>query len=103
MPPKNTSRTARWAQAAGDAQAALDAVRAAAEDLNTALEALRDIQTEYQEWRDNLPENLAQSALAEKLDAVADLDLDVTIDLDEIENAIGEAEGADLPLGFGRD
>jgi hypothetical protein len=77
------SRIARWADAA------LAAV--------TALEDLRSIQEEYEEWKDNLPENLEQSALGEKLEAVCDLDLD---------DALSTAQGAldaDLPLGFGRD
>ena len=103
MARKNDSRTARWARAVAAAQEILQAARDAAEALESALSDLREIQEEYQEWRDNLPENLESSALAEKLDAVVDLDLDLTVELDEIESALGEADGADLPLGFGRD
>ena len=54
-----------------------------------AVETLRELQEEYQEWLDNLPENLQSTALAEKLDEVCSLDLD---QLD-----------VDLPRGFGRD
>ena len=51
---------------------------------------LRELQGEYQAWLDNLPESLQDSALAEKLQAICDLDLDAL-------------EDVDLPLGFGRD
>jgi hypothetical protein len=54
-----------------------------------AVETLRELQEEYQEWLDNLPESLQSTALAEKLDEVCSLDLD---QLD-----------VDLPRGFGRD
>lgn len=90
---KNTSRPARWADATSRARAAFD-------DLQGAFEDLASIREEYEEWRDNLPENMQSGALAEKLDAVVGLDFDV---LSEVEGALDEAEGADLPLGFGRD
>ena len=54
-----------------------------------AIETLRDLQGQYQEWLDNLPESLQDSTLAEKLQAVCELDID---ELD-----------VDLPRGFGRD
>ena len=54
-----------------------------------AVETLRQLQAEYQDWLDNLPEPLQNSALAEKLQTVCDLDLD---ELD-----------IELPKGFGRD
>jgi hypothetical protein len=54
-----------------------------------AVETLRELQEEYQEWLDNLPESLQSTALAEKLDEVCSLDLE-QLDLD-------------LPRGFGRD
>lgn len=80
---KTQSRAARWADAASRALA--------------ALEDLKGLQEEYEEWKDNLPENLAGSALGEKLEAVCDLDIEGAID------TINEADGIDLPLGFGRD
>ena len=54
-----------------------------------ALETLRELQAEYQDWLDHLPESLQASALAEKLEDVCALDL--------------EALDIDLPRGFGRD
>ena len=61
------------------------------------MEALQELQEEYQDWLDSLPENLEQSPLGEKLEAMADLPVD------EIEGALDEIDGADLPLGFGTD
>ena len=54
-----------------------------------AVETLRDLQAEYQEWFDNLPDALHDSPVAEKLEEVCALDLD--------------ALDIDLPRGFGRD
>lgn len=103
-PPRPPSRPVRWANAVGAARTALDALLAARDALDAELEGLRDIQQEFSDWRDNLPEGLAQSALGEKLDAVCDIDLEPSSgDLDAYETAVDEAEGADLPLGFGRD
>lgn len=80
---KNQSRAARWQAAASAAVA--------------ALEELKSVQDEYEEWKDNLPENLQNSAVGEKLEAVCDLDVDGGLD------TANEADGIDLPLGFGRD
>ena len=88
------SRPKRWHKAVGDAQTALAT-------LQEAFSELESLKEEYSEWRDNLPEGLDQSPVAEKLDAIIDIDFECGID--DIETAINEAEGADLPLGFGRD
>jgi hypothetical protein len=93
MAKKQPSRGARWADAANEARIALD-------NLSSALDALKDVQSEYEDWNGNLPENLQGSALGEKLAAVTEIDFDC---LSEVESAIDEAEGIDLPLGFGRD
>ena len=97
------SRTRRWQVAAAEASKALDDLTTAAEKLSEALEALKEVQSEYEEWKDNLPENLQGSALGEKLEAVTSIDLEVEIDLDDVRSTIEEADGADLPMGFGRD
>jgi hypothetical protein len=91
---RTDSRPVRWARACESARTALA-------DLETAFSDLRDLQDEYQEWLDNLPEVSQGGATAEKLEAMTDLDLDP--DLGDLESALDEAEGADLPLGFGRD
>jgi hypothetical protein len=80
---KTPSRADRWSDAC---TRALD-----------GLEDMRGLQEEYEEWRDSLPENLQSSAVGEKLEAVCGLDIQGAID------TVGEAEGLDLPLGFGRD
>lgn len=80
---KNKSRPERWNEAASAASA--------------ALEQLVELQAEYQEWLDGLPDNLQQSAVGEKLQEITDLDLQSALD------TIGEADAIDLPRGFGRD
>lgn len=89
---KRMSRADRWYDACGRAAAARDSLVEAADEL-------RAIQEEYEEWNDNLPENLRSSALGDKLEEVVNnLDID-TDGLDWID----EAEGKELPMGFGRD
>ena len=51
--------------------------------------SLRTLQAEYETWRDQLPESLADSRTAELLEGVCDVDLD--------------ALDVELPRGFGRD
>lgn len=55
-----------------------------------AVRTLVDLQGEYQAWLDNLPDNLRESALAHRLEALCDLDL-------------AELESVEPPRGFGRD
>lgn len=98
--PKTKSRPQRWRDAVTAAETKIGDVKDLIEGL---LGELRDIQSEYEEWLDGLPENLQQSTLGEKLQAVVDIDLEDCTDIEELETKINEAEGADLPLGFGRD
>jgi len=102
---KAPSRATRWVAACQQARDALDSIATAQADLDAAFSDLRDLQGEYQDWKDNLPDSLASSPVGDKLDAVTDLDLepDTSLDLSDIESALDEAEAADLPLGFGRD
>jgi len=55
-----------------------------------AVAALVGLQEEYRAWLDNLPPNLESSTLADKLQAIVELDLEA---LQEI----------DPPRGYGRD
>jgi hypothetical protein len=55
-----------------------------------AVAELQDLQDEYQAWLNALPENMAESATAEALHAICDLDL-------------SELESIVPPRGFGRD
>ena len=77
------SRPARWSDAASRAM--------------TALEELQEMQSEYQDWMDTLPDNLRESAVAEKLESITEIDFGGAIE------TVSAAEDADLPLGFGRD
>lgn len=101
-------RTQRWGDAITKASASLDKIKVALDDLDNALGDLRSVQEEYEEWRDNLPENLVNSSLGEKLEVVCDLgieDLAQTVRdaVEESEGVVEEARGIDLPVGFGRD
>ena len=55
-----------------------------------AVRTLLELQDEYQAWLDNLPDNLTESALAHKLEAICSIDL-------------AELESIEPPRGFGRD
>lgn len=68
-PARPLSRTERWA---------------------TAVATLLAVQEQYRGWFDNLPANLEGSRLAEKLEAICELDLE-------------ELRAIDLPRGYGRD
>lgn len=105
---KPKSRSKRWMDAAGEARAALDEVNSAIAKFEEATGELRSVQEEYQEWLENLPENLQQSPSGEKLQAISELDIEslaesLTSAVSEAEGVIDEAEGIDLPMGFGRD
>jgi hypothetical protein len=56
------------------------------------VQTLADLLHRFQEWRDNLPSNLANSATAEALDAVL-----------EQRGCVEELQAVELPQGFGRD
>jgi len=55
-----------------------------------AVATLIALQDEYRAWLDNLPTSLEGSRLAEKLQAIAELDLE-------------ELQAIDPPRGYGRD
>lgn len=102
-PPK--SRSGRWFHAIEEAKGHLEDAKDALSALSSSLEDLRAVRDEYEEWRDNLPENLQDGPTGEKLNAVVDIDIpdDVENLLDDVESALTEAEGADLPQGYGKD
>ncbi len=64
--------------------------RSKARRWNDAVQELVDLQDEYQAWFDNLPDNLESSAVAERLEAICDLDVESLQDVEP-------------PRGFGRD
>jgi hypothetical protein len=57
-----------------------------------AVAVLQDCLEAYQGWRDNLPTGLADSKIAERLDAVL-----------ELRDLVEQLEVVELPRGFGRD
>ena len=57
-----------------------------------AVQTLADLLDRCQEWRDNLPSGLANSATAEALDAVL-----------ELRGYVEALQAVELPKGFGRD
>ena len=57
-----------------------------------AVQMLADLLDQFQEWRDNLPSSLANSATTEALDAVL-----------ELRGYVEELQAVELPKGFGRD
>lgn len=105
---KSTSRAARWADACAEANAALDALRGGVEALEGPLSDLQGLKDEFTEWKDNLDGKFEGSALVEKLDEVANLEIEdaasnISDAVDELSNSVSEWEGMDLPRGFGRD
>ena len=57
-----------------------------------AVQTLADLLDGFQAWRENLPSSLANSAMAEALDAVL-----------ELRAYVEELQAVELPKGFGRD
>ena len=55
-----------------------------------AVQTLVDLQAEYQEWLDSLPDSLQESPVAERLAAICEYDF-------------GDLEALEPPRGFGRD
>jgi hypothetical protein len=97
MSKPNLSRPVRW-------QLACSRAILLAGELEEALSDLVDLQSEYEEWADNLPDGLRDSPVAEKLEAVVSLDLEgACSSAAEIQGIANEAEDVELPRGFGRD
>ena len=61
--------------------------------LSTAVEGLRDLLSEYEDWRASLPEFAECSATAERLEAA----------VEALTTAVDALEGLDPPRGYGRD
>lgn len=99
---KQPSRASRWAEACALMREAADEASTARDKYIEGMAALKEVQDEYNDWKDNLPENLQSSALGEKLEAVCGIDLES--EPEEMDtSALDDAENTDLPLGFGRD
>jgi hypothetical protein len=98
------SRPKRWGKLSAQVEGILDDIQAKLDQLEEVCSEWRDLQGEYQEWYDSMPDSLQSSPTGEKLSAIADLDLEPDIDiLSDMRNMLGEAEAVELPSGFGRD
>ena len=80
---KRLSRIQRWNDAANRAVCALDDLKA--------------LQDEYDDWRASMPEQFDDTETVQKLYAV------LWLDIDGIISEIDEIQGIELPKGFGRD
>ena len=91
----NAERQRRWRERRKEQQPAVKYRkpkdrRSRPERWRDAVQTLLDLQAEYQDWLDGLPENLEGSAVAEKLEAICGYDF-------------GDLEELEPPRGFGRD
>ena len=93
----NAERQRRYRQRRKNEEPSRRYVTATKEDWRTrpqrwrdAAEELLALQEKYRAWYENLPENLQDTALAQKLEAVCELDIE-------------EIASIELPRGFGRD
>jgi hypothetical protein len=66
--------------------------RSKAKQWDDAVDALLGILDGYQEWRDNMPGGVSDSATAQRLD-----------DMLALRDLVEQLQGVDLPMGFGRD
>lgn len=66
---------------------------------------LEELRGEYEEWYDGMPESLQQVGTGEKLQEIVGMNIQWETDdsLEDATEVLDNCEGADLPLGFGRD
>ena len=91
----NAERQRRWRERRKEQQPAVKYRkpkdrRSRPERWRDAVQTLVDLQAEYQDWLEGLPESLEGSAVAERLEAICGYDF-------------GDLEGLEPPRGFGRD
>ena len=71
------------------------------------METLAALKDEYSEWFENMPDSLQQGPTGEKLQGIIDTVLYAMEDIDaavsDVETQLDEAEGVDLPRGYGKD
>lgn len=97
------SRPARWAEAVEAAKTARGEVEDAIAAYAEKLQGIEEIRAEYEEWRDNFPENAQSSETFTKLEAVCELDFNEDADIEAMNEVLEEAENIELPRGYGRD
>ena len=114
----NKTRSQRWLDAISEAQESIEKVREAVEAVQEKyaevlmhVQEVCEVQAEYADWLDNMPEGLSNGPTGEKLmeivnvffDGFDEIALDFDSVLSEIDDRLAEAEQVDFPLGFGRD
>jgi hypothetical protein len=57
-----------------------------------AVQTLADVLDDYEQWRDSLPPQLAESRTAERIEEVL-----------QLRDLVDQLQAAELPKGFGRD
>lgn len=109
MPSKN-SRPARWMRAAGNLREIAERLQTTIDDITSEmaepLGELVELQQEYGEWYDSMPDSLQSGATGELLSEIGNLDIPEEASLDNITEVMEFADTADqvqLPAGFGRD
>lgn len=111
--PKRKSKLDLWQELVAEAREAANEAEQVQDQLATAkqrivdvLDQLAEMAQEYGDTYDNMNEGLQQSPFGQKCEAMQQLDLAGTSaddELDELISKLDEAEGAEIPLGFGRD
>jgi hypothetical protein len=102
------SKPKRWAAACRAASVLLTEIEAKLDALENSISDLNDLRQEYSDTFDNMPQNLQSSPYGEKLSEVANLQTEdaaqvIRDAVEEVSGIIYEAEGMDLPRGFGKD
>lgn len=92
------SRAQRWAEALTDARQAQYRLEHAADEISCAMDRLKDLQCEYSDWLDNMPDYTQDGPTGEKLSYIRELDFDGEgFNLIWLDDMLDEAEMADLP------
>jgi len=110
--PKRQTKQNRWDEAVTRARAAAERAEEiqakltdVKEEIADSLNELAEMAQEFGEPFDNMSEGLQASPFGQKCEAMLGMDLNASSDeeLEDLIAKIDEAEGAEIPLGFGRD
>jgi hypothetical protein len=92
------SRAERWDEAVGALSQAYRDLDTAAEEAQSALDLLQDLQREYQDWFDNMPDFTQDGPTGEKLSQICEIDLsDEGFNFVWLEDVVDEVKAVDLP------
>ena len=97
------SRPDRWRAAVAEIRKAAEPLERAMAEIEDAKSDLVELQGEYSDWLEGLPEG-GSEATRDKLQEIVDFDLDLDgLGPQELIDRLDDLEGVDPPLGFGRD